>query len=47
MPKIKDKESLRAVREKHRFKYRGNPMRSSADFSAKTLKWQEIFKVMD
>ena len=48
MPTVKDKERiLKVAREK---KFRGVPIRLSADFSKETLwarwAWQEIFKVM-
>ena len=42
--------SLKAAREKQSIKYKGTPIRVSADFSTETLparrKWQEIFKVL-
>ena len=49
--KVKDKERiLKAAREKQSIKYKGTPIRVSADFSTETLparrKWQEIFKVL-
>ena len=49
--KLKDKEKiLKATLEKQQIKYKGIPIRLSADFSAKTLQdrreWQDIFKVM-
>ena len=38
MPKVKDKERiLKAVREKQRITYKGDPIRLSADFSKETL----------
>ena len=49
--KINDKERiLKVSREKQSVKYKGNPIRLSADFSTETLQarreWQEIFKVL-
>ena len=51
MTKIKDKENvLKATSEKRQTKYKGTPIRLTADFSAETLqarrKWHDIFKVM-
>ena len=51
MPKVKDKEIiLKAVREKHRFTYKGVPIRLSADFSKDPLQarrdWEEVYKVV-
>ena len=51
MAKVKDKERiLKAAREKQSAKYKGTPIRLSADFSTETLQarreWQDIFKVM-
>ena len=48
---MKDKEKiLKAAREKKQIKYKGTPIRLSADFSAETLQarreWHDIFKVM-
>ena len=38
MPKIKDKDRiLKAAREKQRVRYKGLPVRLSADFSKETL----------
>ena len=41
---------LKAVREKQRVTYKGNPIRLTADLSAETLQarreWQDIFKVL-
>ena len=49
--KIKYKEKiLKAAREKQQIKYKGIPIRLTADLSAETLQarreWQDIFKVM-
>ena len=49
--KIKDKEKLlEATREKQQIRYKGTPIRLTADFSAETLQarreWHDIFKVM-
>ena len=51
LTKIKDKEKiLTAAREKKQITYKGNPIRSSADFSAETLQarreWHDILNVM-
>ena len=51
MAKIKDKKKLlKAAREKRQIKYKGIPIRLTADFSAETLqarsKWHDILKVM-
>ena len=51
MARIKEKERiLKAAREKQSIKYKGSPIRLSADFSTETLQarreWQDIFKVM-
>ena len=51
LPKIKDMERItKAAREKKRFKYKGVPIRLSADFSKETLQarrgWKEVFKVI-
>ena len=48
MPTVKDKERILKVARENKF--RGVPIRLSADFSKETLQvtrdWQEIFKVM-
>ena len=49
--KFKHKERiLQAAREKLRVKYKGTPIRLSADFSTETLQdrreWQDVFKVL-
>ena len=51
LAKIKDKEKLlKATREKQQIKYKGTPIRLTADFSAGTLQatreWHDIFKLM-
>ena len=52
MPKFKHEErTVKAAREKQLIKYRGVPIRLTADFSKETLQatmdWQEILKVME
>ena len=47
----KDKERiLKTAREKQSFKYKGTPIRLSAEFSTETLQarreWKDIFKVL-
>ena len=50
MTKIKDKEKLKATREKRQITYKGAPIRLTPDFSAENLQarreWNNIFKVM-
>ena len=51
LSKLKYKEKiLKAAREKQQIKYKGIPIRLTADLSAETLQarreWQDIFKVM-
>ena len=50
MQKVKDKEILKAAREKQLVTYKGAPIRRSADSSTETLQdrrhWQELYKVM-
>ena len=51
LSKIKYKEKiLKAAREKQQITYKGNPIKLTADLSAKTLQarreWQDIFEVM-
>ena len=48
---MKDKEKLlKETREKRQIRYKGTPIRLTADFSAETLQarseWHDIFKVM-
>ena len=50
LPKMKDKERIKASRGKERVTYKGVPIRLSADFSKETLQarrgWQDVFQVM-
>ena len=51
MAEVTDKERiLQAARETQSIKYKGTPIRLSADFSTETLQarreWQDIFKVL-
>ena len=50
LTKIKDKEKLKATREKQQITCKGTPMTLTADFSAEILQarreWHDIFKVM-
>ena len=51
MAKVKDKERiLKAARERQKVKYKGTPMRLSANFSTEILQarrdWQDIFKAL-
>ena len=51
LSKIKYKEKiLKAAREKQQIKYKGIPLRLTADLSSENLQarreWQDIFKVM-
>ena len=51
MAKFQDKERiLKAARETHEVRYKGDPIRLATDFSMKTLQarreWQKIFQVM-
>lgn len=51
MAKVKDKERvLKAAREKLRVRYKGTPVKLSANFSTETLQagseWQDISKVL-
>ena len=42
---VKDKEEiLKAIREKQRFDYKGNPIRLSADFSVEILQARRVAK---
>ena len=48
MVKVKDKERIKAAREKQLIMYKGNPIRLLADFSAENLQarmdWHDIFQ---
>ena len=51
LTKMKDKHKiLKSTKEKQQIKYKGIPIRLSADFSTETLQatreWHDIFKVM-
>ena len=51
MTKIKDRDRLlKAIRERNKITYKGNPIRLSSDFSAETLEarreWHDVFNAM-
>ena len=50
MLKVKDRQNLKATRERELIAHKGDPIRLSSDFSTETFQarrdWHEIFKMM-